>query len=63
MHFDLVVSGEGSDEEKWHRVLADMARLEALGATARGRHQPRYAGMSDPEGNEFDVTRASQPAG
>lgn len=56
MHFDLVVSGEGGDEEKWQRVLAEVSRLEALGATVRGTHPPHYVGMSDPEGNEFDVT-------
>lgn len=56
MHFDLVVSGDGSDDEKWQRVLAEVSRLEALGATIRGTHPPQYVGMSDPEGNEFDVT-------
>ena len=56
MHLDLVVSGEGSDEQKWERVTAEVARLERLGASVRGMHPPSYVGMSDPEGNEFDVT-------
>lgn len=56
MHFDLVVCGDGSDDDKWSRVKGEVARPEALGASVRAEHRPRYVGMSDPEGNEFDVT-------
>lgn len=56
MHFDLVVSRKGSDDENWQHVTAEVARLVGLGGTVRGEHPPRYVGMSDPQGNEFDVT-------
>lgn len=56
MHFDLVVAGEGTADEKWQRILVEVSRMEGLGATVRGTHPPEYVGMSDPEGNEFDVT-------
>jgi Glyoxalase-like domain len=56
MHFDLVVSGKGDDDAKWQRVASEVARLVGLGATIREEHPPRFVGMSDPEGNEFDVT-------
>jgi catechol 2,3-dioxygenase-like lactoylglutathione lyase family enzyme len=62
MHFDLVVAAGANDNEKWRRIDAEAARLESLGATVRGKHPPRYVGMSDPEGNEFDVTGTDAPA-
>jgi catechol 2,3-dioxygenase-like lactoylglutathione lyase family enzyme len=56
MHFDLVVSGEGTDDEKWARVRTEVQRIVELGATIRGEHPPTFVAMADPEGNEFDVT-------
>ena len=56
MHFDLVVGGDGDDDEKWTRVQAAVARLVELGATIRQEHPGEFVGMADPEGNEFDVT-------
>src|SRR4051812_10486509 len=56
MHFDLVVPGDDGVDEMWRRVEAEVARLEQLGATVRAEYPPRSVGMSDPEGNEFDVT-------
>ncbi len=48
IHFDLVVSGDGTDEEEWRRVTAEVSRLIALGASVRGEHPPRFIGMSAP---------------
>jgi hypothetical protein len=56
MHFDLNITGEGDAEVMWKRVQAEMARLVELGATVRAEHPPSFVGMSDPEGNEFDLT-------
>lgn len=62
LHFDLLVGGGRGvplDERK-RRVDAEVARLEGLGATVRrvmdNSDYDHYAvGMSDREGNEFDV--------
>jgi predicted enzyme related to lactoylglutathione lyase len=48
-------------------VDAEAARLETLGATrlepeARAEHGSRWVIMADPEGNEFCVCDAGQPA-
>ena len=62
LHFDLLVGGGRGVplEERKRRVHAEAARLEELGATVRrvmdNSTSDHYAiGMSDPEGNEFDI--------
>jgi hypothetical protein len=57
MHFDLVVTDEGDDDQtRWRRITDEVERLRVLGAVIRAEHPPRFVGMQDPEGNEFDVT-------
>ncbi len=51
VHLDLIVGPEAVD--------AEVARLEGLGATMRDEHDGpdgRWVLMTDPEGNEFDVS-------
>jgi hypothetical protein len=62
VHFDLLVGGGRKVplEERKAGVDAEVARLEGLGAAIRRvMDDPQYdhyaVGMSDPEGNEFDV--------
>jgi hypothetical protein len=59
LHFDLNIPGNDGADEMWPRVQAEAARLIGLGATVRAEHPPTFVGMSDPEGNEFDVTYAT----
>lgn len=57
MHFDLVVTDEDDDDEsRWRKITDEVERFGRLGASVRGQHPPRFVGMQDPEGNEFDVT-------
>ena len=56
MHFDLNTPGDEGADVMWKRVQDEVARLVGLGATVRAEHPPTFVGMSDPEGNEFDVT-------
>ncbi|MEA3502525.1 MAG: VOC family protein [Actinomycetota bacterium] len=62
LHFDLLVGGGRTNPlaVRKRRVAAEVARLENLGATIRrvmnNIEADHYAvGMSDPEGNEFDI--------
>ena len=63
LHIDVRASGSGRDtplETRRKLVDAEVARLEALGATRRPpiveEYLDHYAvSMFDPEGNEFDV--------
>jgi hypothetical protein len=62
LHFDLLVGGarEVPLEDRRRRVDAEVDRLQALGATVRrvmdnSEHDHYAVGVSDPEGNEFDV--------
>ena len=62
LHFDLLVGGGRGIplDERRTRVDAEVERLRRLGSTVRRvmdePDQGQYAvGMSDPEGNEFDV--------
>ena len=51
LHLDLVVGPEARD--------AEVARLVGLGATVQGVHdgdEGRWSLLTDPEGNEFDVS-------
>jgi hypothetical protein len=54
LHFDLNVSGDGTDEEKSQRIAADVERLRAAGASVLKQYADHVT-MADPEGNEFDV--------
>jgi predicted RNA binding protein YcfA (HicA-like mRNA interferase family) len=51
MHFDLRAPGAEA---------AEVARLEALGASVV-RHHPSHTVMRDPEGNEFCVEPGPAP--
>ena len=63
VHIDLLAGGGPSvplDEQR-ERVAAQVARLEALGATRVDSHADlgvHWVVMRDPEGNEFCVSRA-----
>ncbi|EST32573.1 VOC family protein [Streptomyces niveus] len=61
LHLDLRVGG-GRDtpwETRWPRVLAEVERLKAAGATVIRQHdlkgRPDHVEMADPEGHEFCV--------
>ena len=56
MHFDLVVSGEGSPDQQWQRVTDEVERLRALGASVLAECSGHHILIADPEGNEFCVT-------
>jgi len=56
LHMDLVVSGDGSPQEKWWRVTAEVTRLRAAGAALLTEFPGHHVVMADPEGNEFCVT-------
>jgi hypothetical protein len=62
LHLDIYVSGSRSDSlaTRMQRVDAEARRLTDLGATLTGALSEdgldHYAvGMTDPEGNEFDI--------
>ena len=55
MHLDLAVSGDGTANEKWQRIEAEVDRLRALGATILAEYDHHHVTMADPEDNEFDV--------
>jgi len=62
LHLDLYAGGGGTSDVRRARVEAEVARLEALGAT-RLRDLTEEGvdfhavAMCDPEGNEFDVNQ------
>lgn len=53
LHLDLRVSGDGSAEEKWARVMAEAARMTAAGGLILHTFAGHHLVMADPEGNEF----------
>lgn len=55
LHLDLRVSGEGPPEQKWSRIVDEVERLTAAGATVLALFQGHHVVMADPEGNEFCV--------
>ena len=55
LHIDLRVSGDGSPDERWASVTAEVARLQGAGATVDTVHEGHHVVMADPEGNEFCV--------
>lgn len=55
LHIDVCVSGEGTAEERWARIGAKVAVLEAAGGRVLRREQGHHVTMADPEGNEFCV--------
>ncbi|MEV0775329.1 VOC family protein [Streptomyces sp. NPDC050428] len=61
LHLDLRVGGgrETPWETRWPRVVAEVERLTAAGATVIGEHElggrPDHVVMADPEGHEFCV--------
>ena len=55
MHLDLAISGDGTVDEKWQRIGAEVDRLQALGATMLAERDHHHVTMADLEDNEFDV--------
>jgi catechol 2,3-dioxygenase-like lactoylglutathione lyase family enzyme len=55
LHLDLRVSGNGTPDEKWSRVVDEVERLRAAGARVLHTFEGRHVVMADPEGNEFCV--------
>jgi len=55
LHLDLRISGNGTPEERWARVIEEVARLSAAGGTALRKFVGHHVVMADPEGNEFCV--------
>lgn len=53
LHLDLRVSGEGTPDERWAEVLAEVTRLTAAGAAVLHDFGPHHTVMADPEGHEF----------
>jgi catechol 2,3-dioxygenase-like lactoylglutathione lyase family enzyme len=55
LHLDLRVSGDGTPDEKWAQVTAEVARLQAAGGQVLHTFEGHHVVMADPEGNEFCV--------
>ena len=55
LHVDLRVSGDGRPEQKWARVIDEVARLSAAGAVALQEFVRHLVVMADPEGKELCV--------
>ncbi|GAB3648099.1 VOC family protein [Glycomyces tarimensis] len=55
LHLDIRVGGQGSPEERWTRITAEVERLTAAGATVLSEYPRHHVTMADPEGNEFCV--------
>lgn len=53
LHLDVRVSGEGSRQERWARILESAERLVAAGGSRVGEDPGHHIVMADPEGNEF----------
>ena len=52
LHLDLRVSGEGTLEQRWSRVMTEVARLDVAGAATLQEFTGHHVAMADPEGNE-----------
>lgn len=55
LHLDLLVSGHGTPEQKWSRVIDEAARLSAAGGVVVQEFAGHHVVMTDSEGNEFCV--------
>jgi len=55
LHLDLRVAGDGPPEQRWSRIMDEVARLTAAGAVALQEFTGHHVVMTDPEGNEFCV--------
>ena len=55
LHLDLRVAGEGSADQRWARITAEVDRLVAAGARPLQFFEGHHVAMADPEGNEFCV--------
>ena len=55
LHLDLRLSGDGTPEQRWSRVMVEVARLCAVGAATLREFTGHHGVMADPEGNEFCV--------
>jgi hypothetical protein len=58
LRLDLRVSGEGTLEQRWSRVMTEVARLDTAGAATLQEFTEHHVVMADPEGNEFCVAGA-----
>nr|WP_240197102.1 VOC family protein [Nonomuraea lactucae] len=54
LHLDVRVA-EGPPDERWARVIEEVARLGAIGGTVLREFPGHHVVMADPEGNEFCV--------
>src|ERR1700722_8420383 len=52
LHIDIRVSGQGTEDEIWDRIMALVNTLRAAGGQPVPKH---HVVMADPEGNEFCV--------
>ena len=59
LHLDLRVSGEGTPQQRWSRVMTEVARLAAAGAATVQEFIEHHVVMADPGGNEFCVASAA----
>jgi hypothetical protein len=55
LHMDLRVSGTGTPEQKRSRILAEVDRLLAAGASVYTAFNGHHVVLADPEGNEFCI--------
>jgi Glyoxalase-like domain len=51
----LRVSGKGTPEQRWSRVMVEVTRLDAAGAATLREFTGHHVVMVDPEGDEFCV--------
>jgi hypothetical protein len=55
LHIDVRVSGKGTENEVWNRVMALVDTLTAAGGRVLEPFPMHHVVMADPEGNEFCV--------
>ena len=55
LHMDVRVTSEGSQEERWERLMALVGALVDAGGRVLDTFAHHHVVMADPEGNEFCV--------